>query len=329
MPLVSDTVALAPVVPVRAVRAAVGWAAAGVAVLAVSVWSYASWVAAGQAHRVGTGADAVPAHVKAAVVTFEVVSTLAAVAAIAHVGRRCARDRRLTLDAMILIAWFSAWWHDPLLNWLRPTVFYNAYALNLGSWTEQVPGWFSPHAHTLPEPVLVIGTVYVWMGLLCAVTADRIMSGQRRRRPVVRFGLAFAGVLAFEVVMEVIATRLHLVGYPSSIHSLTLWAGHTYQLPVYEMVAWSLVLTSVGALRHGRDAHGRTVVERGGQGAVVRLLAVIGFVNVVALSYDVVLVATSVHAGQVATYPTWLRTGQCGPGTTVPCPGPGVPLVSR
>jgi hypothetical protein len=195
----------------------------------------------------------------------------------------------------------------------------------------------------MPEPLLIIGTVYVWMGLLCAVLADRVMSRvrlTRRGRPPVRaFLVAWLAVAVFEVAMEIIAVRTGLTGYPSSIRRLTLWAGTTHQLPVYEMAMWSLVLTAVGALRHsarGRD-HGWTAVESGAdrlalttrRRTVIRLVAVVGFVNAAGLSYDVAMIATSTHAGPVSTYPSYLRTDQCGPGTAIQCPGPRVPLIGR
>ena len=322
-------------------RPVLTWAWIGLTVVVLQVYIYVTWFTSGDAAHIGSGVDPVPRHVRVAVIAFEAVSTTAAVVAIVLVARRARRERRLTVDAMLMIAWVLTWWHDPIINWLRPTIMYNAYGVNLGSWTERVPGWFSANAHTMTEPVLIIGTVYVWMGLLCAVLADAVMTRVRTRRAetsaFAAFLVAWAAVAAFEATMEIVASRLQLSAYPSSIHALTLWAGTTHQLPVYGLLLWSLVLTSVGALRHTRDDHGRTAVERGSDrlpvGArwivVARLLAVVGFVNVVGLGYDVVMIATSTRAGPVATYPTYLRTQQCGPGTPIACPGPGVPLVGR
>ncbi len=322
-------------------RPVLTWAWIGLAVVALQAYVYVSWFASGDAAHIGTGADPVPRHVSFAVVAFEVFSTTAAAVAIVLVARRVRRERRLTTDAMLMIAWVLTWWHDPIINWLRPTIMYNAYGVNLGSWTERVPGWFSANAHTMTEPVLIIGTVYVWMGLLCAVLADAVMRRVRARRAgtsmLAAFLVAWAAVAVFEATMEIVASRLQLSAYPSSIHALTLWAGTTHQLPVYGLLLWSLVLTAVGALRHTRDDQGRTAVERGSErlpiGArwvvVARLLAVVGFVNVVGLGYDAVMIVTSTHAGPVATYPSYLRTQQCGPGTSIACPGPGVPLVGR
>lgn len=329
-----------PPVEARRLRPVVGWAIVGAAVVLLAAYCFISWIGSGQAHPVGTGTDRVPTYVRVAVTAFEVLSCASAVVAVTYVVRKSLSERKLCLDAMILLGWTVAWWHDPLINWLRPTVFYNAYALNFGSWTERVPGWFSPNAHTMPEPVLIIGTVYVWMGLLCAVAVGAIMSAVRERRPrwgpVALFLSAWAGIFVFEFCMELVAVRLQLVAYPSSIHSLTLWAGHTYQMPIYEQLLWSLVLTAPGVLRFYRGGDGRTAVERGAdrlpfggrRNSAVRLLAIVAFVNVVALGYDVAMIGSSLYPGRTSTYPTYLRTHQCGPGTTTACPGPRVPLVS-
>jgi hypothetical protein len=124
----------------RRIRPVRAWALVGAAVVAVATYVWVAWLVSGDARTVGTGADRVPAATQAWVVVFEVVSPLVALGAIVYVVTRSVRERQLCLDAMIVIAWSVAWWHDPLINWVRPAVFYNAAFVNLGSWTEQVPG---------------------------------------------------------------------------------------------------------------------------------------------------------------------------------------------
>jgi hypothetical protein len=169
------------------------------------------------------------------------------------------------------------------------------------------------------------------MGLVCAVLADHVMRRMRQRHATWTsaqlFMAAWASVLCFEAAMELIAVRTQLVAYPSAIHDLSLWAGTRYQLPVYEMVAWSLVLTVPGWLRHRHFQE--TNPPRSPWVTARRALAIVGLVNVVALSYDVAMVATSLYAGRTVVYPTYFRTGQCGPGTTIECPGPDAPIVTR
>jgi len=321
----------------RTFRPAAVWAACGVACTALAAYAYTAWFVSGDARHVGTGTDALTTGTKVSIVIFEAVSVTLAVVAIVYVVRRCRRERRLCLDAMIVIAWAVTWWHDPLINWLRPAVFYNAGLANLGSWSEQVPGWLSANGRFHPEPILLIGTIYVWLGLFLGMLATSVMRRTRRQRPAFGalriFLAAWAVIFCVDLVLEIVAIRTELVAYPSSIASLTLWAGRTYQLPLYEMMLWSFVLTATGALRFRVDERGRSLPERGAdrigsgrQATIWRLLAVIGFVQVVALGYDAVMVGTTLYAGPTDEYPTYLRTRQCGPGTHVACPGPDAPI---
>jgi hypothetical protein len=114
-----------------------------------------------------------------------------------------------------------------------------------------------------------------------------------------------------------------------------LWAGHTYQVPLYGPALWSAVLTGIGALRFHLDERGFTLVERGIERVTVgarattllRTLAVVGFIHVSAvLAYDLPINLAGLYAGPVGPYPTHLRTQQCGPGTPVACPDPACPF---
>jgi len=325
----------------RPVRPVVGWAAAGAVCTLIACLVYLRWFTSGDASAVGLGSDRLPTSTKTLVWVFEVLSSLLAVWAVAHAVRSSRRQGRLSLDAMLVIGWAIAWWHDPLINWLRPSVFYNAAFVNLGSWSEQVPGWISPNGRFLAEPIFGIGAVYLWLGLGFGMIGCAAMRRAQKRwpglGPVGLVCIAFAVVFALEFLIELSVIHNGLVGYPSSIRVLTLWAGTTHQVPVYEQLLWSGVLTCTAALRFFTDVDGRSVVERGaGRVAVAGrartalcVFAVVGFVNVVALGYDVVMNAAALYAGHTATYPSYLRTHQCGPGTAVQCPGPGVPVIPR
>jgi hypothetical protein len=284
------------------------------------------------------GPDQISASTRVWVDIFQIVSPLLAILAVVHAVRSSRRQRHLSLDAMLVIGWSISWWHDPLINWLRPSVFYNAAFFNSGSWSGQIPGWISPNAHFLPEPPFFIGTAYVWLGLVFGMLATGVMRRARRRWPSLGpVGIvltAFAVVLVAEFFLEMLVIRTQLVAYPSAIRDLTLWAGTIHQMPVYEQVLWSMVLTFTGALRYFVDLEGHSFVERGtGRLPIVdrwrtilRLFAVIGAIHAAAISYDIAVNVASLYAGPVAQYPSYLRTHQCGPGTNIRCPGPYVPI---
>jgi hypothetical protein len=317
----------------------IGWAVFGFLCTVLAAWVYVRWFTSGDARAVGVGPDPLSSSTRFWVDVFQVISPLLAVLAVVHAVRSSRRQGRLSLDAMLVIGWSISWWHDPLINWLRPSVFYNAAFFNRGSWSAQIPGWISPNARFLPQPVLGIGAVYVWLGLAFGMLATGVMRWARRRWPTVGpLGIvvtAFIVVFVAEFLLELLVVRTQLVAYPSAIRGLTLWAGTTHQMPVYEQVLWSGVLTFTGALRFFVDPRGRSFVERGADrlqiGArlrtTLRLFAVIGAVHAAAFSYDIAVNAAGLYAGSVAQYPSYLRTQQCGPGTDILCPGPRAPIV--
>src|SRR5258708_24877450 len=55
------------------------------------------------------------------------------------------RSGRLTPDGLLLLVLPLIWFWDPFFNYTQSWFTYNAHLLNLGSWTEFVPGWLSPH----------------------------------------------------------------------------------------------------------------------------------------------------------------------------------------
>lgn len=326
----------------RRTRPVLIWAFLGALCLALMLYLFVSWIAFGEAQSVPTGADPVSGTTQVWAAVFQIGGPIAAAIVLIHVVHRCVRERRLCLDAMIVIGTTTAWWLDPLINWLRPFVFYNATMVNFGSWSERIPGWISPNARFLPEPLLMIGLAYVWMTLGFGMLATRAMRAARARWPqlgvAATFGAGWSAVFVLELPLETLAVRTGLVAYPASIPELTLRAGHTYQVPLYGPALWSAVLTGIGALRFHLDERGFTLVERGIERVTVgarattllRTLAVVGFIHVSAvLAYDLPINLAGLYAGPVDPYPTHLRTQQCGPGTPVGCPGPGVPILMK
>jgi hypothetical protein len=168
------------------------------------------------------------------------------------------------------------------------------------------------------------------------------MRGAHSRRPrlgvVGTFCAGWAAILMLEFPLEMLAVHTGLVGYPGTIPELTLWAGRTDQLPLYGPLLWSATLASLGMLRFYRDDRGRTVVERGidrvpfgtRTTTALRALAVLGFIHIsMILCYDVPINLAGLYAGPAQTYPSYLRTTQCGADAPVPveCPGPASPIL--
>jgi hypothetical protein len=319
---------------IKTVRPVLFWSSIGAICVVFAAYVYVSWIASGNATPVDPGPDPIPAGTRLAMTAFQIACPILAVAAIGYVVRKSLRERRLCVEAAIVIGSAIAWWHDPLINWFQPVLFYNAGLVNFGNWTENIPGWRSPDGRLMAEPVLMIGMIYIWMPLTMGMIARWAMGRARRRRPALgpvrTFCCGWLAVYVIEFPLEIFAVHHGLVGYPAAIPALTLWAGQTVQLPVYGPVLWSLVLSASGALMFFRNKAGQIRVEGGMETlrragpatkSVLRVLAVTGFLHVVAIGvYDVPVNLAGLYAGKTDTYPTYMRTQFCGPGTPRPCP---------
>lgn len=319
---------------VKTIRPVLVWSAIGAVCVAVAAYVYTSWIVSGNATPVDPGPDAIPSGTRLAIIVFQIACPALALVAIVYVVRKSLRERQLCVEAAIVIGSAIAWWHDPLINWLQPALFYNAGLVNFGNWTENIPGWLCPDGRLMAEPVLMIGMIYIWMPLTMGMIARWAMGRARRRwptlGPVRTFCFGWLAVFVIEFPLEIFAVHHGLVGYPASVPGLTLWAGETVQLPLYGPILWSLVLTSSGALMFFRNAAGQIRVEGGVETlgwarprvkSLLRVLAVTGYLHVVAIGvYDVPVNFAGLYAGPTETYPTYLRTQLCGPDTPRPCP---------
>lgn len=319
---------------IKPIRPVLFWSTVGAVCIAIAAYVFASWILSGNAVRVGPGPDPIPSGTRLAMTVFQIACPLFALAAVVYVVRKSLRERALCVEAAIVIGSSIAWWHDPLINWFQPVLFYNAGLVNFGNWMENVPGSLSPGSRVMVEPVLMIGMIYVWMPLAMGSIARWAMGRARRTwpalGPVRTFCCGWLAVYVIEFPLEIFAVHHGLVAYPASIPGVTLWAGQTVQLPLYGPILWSLVLSTSGALMFFRNRVGQIRVEAGVETlrwvgprtrGLLRVLAVAGFLQVVAIGvYDVPVNFAGFYAGPTQTYPSYLRTQYCGPGTPRSCP---------
>ncbi|MGO9184048.1 MAG: spirocyclase AveC family protein [Mycobacterium sp.] len=66
---------------------------------------------------------------------------------------RACKSARCVSRTLWWIGSTIAWWHDPLINWFQPVLFYNAGLVNFGNWMENVPGSLSAGSRLMAEPV--------------------------------------------------------------------------------------------------------------------------------------------------------------------------------
>ena len=251
------------------------------------------------------------------------------------------RERKFGLDGMLVVAYFTLWFQDPMGNLVSTQLYYSAYWINMGSWTlGSFPGWISPAGNHLPEPILVMGFGYLWLGFLTGLAACALMTRLRNRFPRMSGVELTLAALALAIVLDVSAeVALAAAGtfaWPGAIEGLSLFHGEPYQFPMYEGVLFGAVIASGGVLRFFRDDRGLTFVERGAERlryaqpvvTGVRFLAVYGFMHLfMATVYSVPMVFFGMHSDPFLRYPSHLENGMCVVGPQLDqCPGPGIAM---
>lgn len=314
------------------------WATLGAAFVAVQAYVYIRWLASGNAApRPAPAIEAIPDSTKISAWIVQVSVVVIVVSIVVALARECWRARRLTLDAMLAIAWLSVEWQDPIINYVRSSFFYSSYLWHVSSWAPYIPGWASPNAGNLPQPFTISGIGYL-QAVPAIVATTRILHRVTARWPgtpkSVLFLLALLIGGALEISFELLAVRTHLYAYAGVHREWSIWGGQTYQFPVYEAIVIGAIYAAVTMLRFHVDDNGRTVVERDGEARgrsrpLLRTLALVAFLNICFCVYNLVLVTSTLSMDQTPEYPAHLRNGICGAGTAYPCPGPDDPIPLR
>ncbi|MEH6374741.1 spirocyclase AveC family protein [Streptomyces sp. KLMMK] len=223
--------------------------------------------------------------------------------------RDCRRARTVTLPAALFVGFYFCVWLDPILNYRYLTYIANRQAPNVTSWGPYIPGWNPPHPELAIESLFaasgfVYGLMVAWPLLQWLIT-DRIAA----KRPHWGMARLLAATMVVGVVVDTVAEGLWLqtglLSYPSSLQALSLFGGHWYQVPLQMglMVALlfgtPIVMMRLYAIRHGTTVHifrGSETVSTRWSGWL-RLLAGIGFTNVLILVFCIVAQFVQYFAG--------------------------------
>lgn len=247
------------------------------------------------------------------------------------------------------IGFFVAIFWDPSMNWIQQGCVYNSFLFNRGFLSAYIPGWMSPRGDLLPEPLLAWAGGYpgflIWMALsgvalmrLCKAKFPNISNAKL-------MVVGMFGSMLFDGVLETCLIRLTgIYAYPGSIRSLSLFAGHWYQFPIYEATCFGGWVGLCGILLYFKDDKGLTWVERGVEKldmcknsnfrkALVRAVAVIGFCSVAEVIFYVLpmpLLTANADPFPEDT-PAFFTTGSrmIGPGTGIAIPRPDLPIIRR
>lgn len=316
------------------------WAFVGAAFLAVEIYALAWWLATGT--RTPAGSTPVPAYMKFFIVFWWIVISLGLPVFLYIVlVKPWRRGGSITLDGLLSLAFLTIWWMDPMSNWFRPWITYNAWGPNLGNWTPHIPGWFSPNAGAVAEHVAFIIPGYCWVVFGMVMVGNLVMRKTKARWPHMSragvVGICFLFFLVFDAVAEPIWMMSGLYSYAGAIPSLTIFYGHYFQYPIYNGVLVAAWWTTFCYMRFYRNDRGETAVERGVSElkagptakAWIRWLALVGALQ---SAFTVVFTIPAILLSLYATWPaditnrSYFTEGLCGPSTTMACPSPETPI---
>jgi multisubunit Na+/H+ antiporter MnhF subunit len=252
------------------------------------------------------------------------------------------RDRQLTWDGMFLLVCLSIYLQDPMDNYFNFTFCYNANLLNFGSWGMFLPGWQSPRQNLLPEPLLMMGGMFITLFFGLAVIGCWWLRKANTWLPRLSFmahlALFFGFVFIVDLLIEATFCYTELFAYGGAFYPLTLWAGKSYQFPLYESTGIASVCTGLTLMRHFRDDKGQFWSERGvtklslprSARKGVSFLALLGFAHL--MTFIVFFVPYTWFSLEADSFPplrSYLRVEICGRGTPYACPSREVPIPSR
>lgn len=326
----------------RKSRPIVAWAVFGVVFLTIEMVALTGWVVSGDAQRTPTGPTPVPTWMKWSVHGQEVAGLVfLAVFLYFFLVKPWRRERRITTDGLFCLVFFTMFWQDTILNFFQPWFTYNAEMWNLGAWNPHIVGWLSPNANRIAEPLIWDVPVYVYGVLGMMVFGCWVMRKAKARWPhlsnAALLGVCFAVICVIDLVAELVWLRTGVYTYPGSIEWLTIFHGHYYQFPLYEIPMVGVWGTTLTAMRYFTNDKDETIAERGLEKlrvtrksrTGVRFLALAGGINVAFLTYmipgSLVGLYSSPWPAEIQNR-SYFTDGLCGPGTTYSCSGPAIPI---
>jgi Spirocyclase AveC-like len=328
------------VVPERPPFAAVSvWALIGAGFVALYAYLMLRWVTGPNFRSVPAGPDTPPLWMKIVAHSIEVITPLVFLwTLVQFVIKPWRREGEISSDGLMVLALITLYWQNTLPNYLSYGTLLSSAFTNFGSWYQYIPGWLSPNMRRLPEAPIAWGLCYAcWFVFLPMKAGAKFTHWFGRRHPALSaariFLAAYAGFMLLDFVLEGTFLRTGMYAYAGTIHSVTLFAGHTYQFPIPEILTWGLAWTVYATIYAYRDDKGMTIVERGidklrvgrKRQKLMRFLALVAVFNLVFLAQNAIMIVIATHADRWPTgYKSYLVNGICGPHSSYDCSAPNV-----
>ena len=325
------------VVPVPAPKAPWHWqhylAVIAGLFLVWGAWTLVAWLAAGPSPVTVYRDPAASAYTIAT--AYEVVAVMLVLGVGAYVVRGCLRQHRLTFDAQLCIAGLLAYWLDPFYNFLLPMNLYSSNFVNVGSWCSYAPFVINKACSGSPEPILVIGSIYLVGFLVCAMLGGRILRTVEARYPRASMAKMLMALAAFAIVADLlidgISSQLNLWNQfiPAGLNIASAARPFPATLPLSAILFFGAPTLA----RYLRDDQGRTIFERGldhlrpHTRKALSFLSLVGYMQLmVAVTILITIAPVGLYANNSPAYPAHIINGQCDIGSMRgsgygPCPG--------
>jgi hypothetical protein len=319
------------------------WAGIGTIILSIFAWTLFQWITSPYFKPAPAGDDPIsPKTLMLVHITDIFCGVFSFGFLFWFIAKPWRKQGELTWDGMLALVFVTEWVLDPICNYFNFTFSYNAHFINMGSWASFLPGWQSPGMENFPEPLFLMGGIYLWWTTINVLAAGWTMKKLRAWLPqysiFIHALIAYIVIVVLDMALELPAVWLDLFAYSGAPASVTLWAGQPQQFPIYETLFMNFNYITIALLRHYRDDKGLTMVERGvdkitlskPKQKVLRFLAVAGFVNTsYFITYFMPYNWMAMQADTFPAYKSYMRYGICGKGTPYACPSREVPIPSK
>jgi Spirocyclase AveC-like len=296
-------------------------------------WTLVAWLAGGPSPVTRYRDPSATAYTIAK--AYEVFAVLLVLGVGAYVVRGCLRQRRLTFDAQLCIAGLLAYWLDPFYNFFVPMNLYSSNFVNVGSWCSYAPFVLNKACSGSPEPILVIGTIYLVGFLVCAMLGGRILRMVKARDPNASMAKLVTAIAIFTIIADLLidgaSSQLNLWSQfiPAGLNIASAARPFPATLPVSAILFFGAPTFA----RYLRDDKGRTIFERGLDHLRPRTRHALAFLSLVgcmqlmvAVTIVITIAPVGLYASDSPAYPEYIINGQCDIGTVHgssygPCPG--------
>ena len=298
------------------------WAAAGVVWIVVCVVAMWGWVSGDNFGPPPVlGPDVMANGKLIGLRLVEVISTgVLAVAVYFLAWRPWRRERRVTLDALLLLGGIIGFVMDGWLNTRAYLFAFNAHSVNLGAWSSYLPFHDPAVPGHYAESLLWGLPMYIYFCAALGYVGAMAARGLRARFPHLStqgiIAVLFVGAFAFDFVVENLIIRTtDAYSFVQTNGALTLWAGEKYQFPIYESFFVACVAMAFTYARWSMDwdENGLSVIERGVLSLpcyqlAARVLAAVGFCAVVLMMCYHLPFWVSLTGHSFAHLPSYLST---------------------